>query len=169
MEELWDIIRQRLASTNPDMLKTFALGADSKQIESLKQIIGEQWNELFQSLEIVNGQDPSNPPLFKRFSLFSTDEIAANYTLMNEDVVPDLVDSGIDLEEGDSEGPVKAQIWNKSWIPFAGDGGNFICLDGDPDEGGSIGQVFTWWRDGSANQWLASSYRVWLEQLINEF
>jgi cell wall assembly regulator SMI1 len=169
MEELWDIIRQRLTSANADMLKTFALGADSNQIESLKKIIGEQWEELFSSIEVVNGQNSSELPLFQHFSLFSADEIATNFTLMNEDVVPDLLDSGIDLEEGESEGPVKPQIWNKSWIPFAGDGGNFICLDGDPDEGGTVGQVFTWWRDGSANQWLANNYRAWLEQLINEF
>jgi cell wall assembly regulator SMI1 len=169
MNEIWDKIKQNPFLIQSDVLNTLTLGAKIDQIESLKQVIGTQWNELFESLEVVNGQDPSNPPLFQRFSLFSADEIAANYALMNDEVVPDLLDSGIDLEEGESEGPVKPQIWNKSWIPLAGDGGNFICLDGDPDEGGDIGQVFIWWRDGSANQWVAPSYQVWLEQLKNKF
>jgi cell wall assembly regulator SMI1 len=169
MDELWESIKGRLAAIKSDILITLAPGADVSQIDSLKQVIGTQWEDLYASLEVVNGQNPSNPVLFQRFSLFSTSEIIANYTLMNEDVVPDLLDSGVDLDEGESEGPVKPQIWNKSWIPFAGDGGNFVCLDGDPDEGGDVGQVFIWWRDGSANQWLTNNYRIWLEQLIDQF
>lgn len=165
MDELWARIKQRLATTNPALLATLAAGASSAEIEVLQQAINSTQDDLFASLEQVDGQASSEQGFYERFVLFSASEIAANYALMNEEVVPDLVESGVDLDEGESIGAVKPQIWNAGWIPFAGDGGNFLCVDTDPDEGGSVGQVFSWWRDGSANTWLAENYTVWLEQL----
>ncbi|NJK44760.1 MAG: hypothetical protein HC933_11155 [Pleurocapsa sp. SU_196_0] len=165
MNELWERIKQRLLIVNPDVVDTLASGASSKDIQLVQQTVPVEIDELFQSLEIVNGQTASDQPFFERFSLFSADEIVANYKLMNEEVVSDLLDSGVDLEEGESIGPVKPHVWNPGWIPFAGDGGNFLCIDTDPDVDGSVGQVFTWWRDGSANVWQAESYKAWLEQL----
>ena len=167
MEELWAQLKQRFAETNPGLLETLAAGASSVEIEALKRVINLEQNDLFASLAAVNGQISSDSPLYQRFVLFSVSEIAANYALMNEEVVPDRLESGLDLDEGESVGPVKPQIWNAGWIPFAGDGGNFLCLDTDPDEGGSVGQVFSWWRDGSANTWIAENYTAWLEASVN--
>lgn len=40
-------------------------------------------------------------------------------------------------------GAVRAQYWNRRWIPFAllGGASDFYCLDLDPPEGGRVGQV----------------------------
>ncbi len=167
MEELWTRIKQRLAMSNPALLATLAAGASSAEIEAVQRAINVSQDDLFASLEQVNGQISSDGAFYERFVLFSASEIAANYALMNEEVVSDLVESGVDLDEGESVGPVKPQIWSAAWIPFAGDGGNFLCLDTDPDEGGSVGQVFSWWRDGAANTWLTVSYRAWLESVAD--
>ena len=167
MDELWARIKQRFATTDPALLATLAAGASLAEIEALQRAINVSQEDLFVSLEQVNGQASSDEAFYERFVLFSASEIAANYALMNEEVVPDLIESGIDLDEGESIGPVKPQIWNVGWIPFAGDGGNFLCLDTDPEEDGSVGQVFSWWRDGSANTWLAESYTAWLEALMD--
>lgn len=48
-------------------------------------------------------------------------------------------------------GPVRPQYWNRRWIPFALRGGasDFYCLDLDPPEGGTYGQVIS----ASAKNW----------------
>jgi cell wall assembly regulator SMI1 len=168
MDELWERTRQQLAIVNPGVIDTLRAPAAFPEIQRLQRTISVPLEGLVQSLQIVNGQTSSTPPFFERFSLFSVDEIISHYQLMNEEVVPDLVDSGVDLNEGESIGPVKPQVWNPGWIPFAGDGGNFLCVDTDPDEGGEVGQVFSWWRDGSANKWEAPSYRAWLETVLDQ-
>lgn len=40
-------------------------------------------------------------------------------------------------------GNVRAQYWNRRWIPFAllGGASDFYCLDLDPPDGGTVGQV----------------------------
>ena len=167
MDELWNTLKEVLSSINIDFLNSLAEGANQSEIEELHQISLET-TDLQTSLQIINGQNTSHPPFYQRFSLFSTDEIVANHELMNTEVVPDLIDSGINLDEGESIGPVKPQIWNAKWTPFAGDGGNFLCIDFDPDQDGQSGQVFSWWRDGSPNEWLAPSYRAWLEQYATD-
>ena len=53
------------------------------------------------------------------------------------------------------------------WIPFASDScGNFLCIDVDPDHGGSVGQVIEVAYDLSRLKVIASSLADYLDTLI---
>lgn len=46
-------------------------------------------------------------------------------------------------------GPIKGdEWWRLGWIPFCGDGGgDHLCVDLDPADGGTVGQVISMWHD----------------------
>jgi len=51
-------------------------------------------------------------------------------------------------------GPIKADWYNRRWLPVASDGaGNYFCIDLDPAEGGKPGQVIAF-RHDSPERWL---------------
>lgn len=57
---------------------------------------------------------------------------------------------------------VRADWWNPRWIPFTHDGGgNHLCLDLDPAEGGTAGQVITVWHDSGERALAGSSFGDW--------
>ncbi len=168
MNDIWERIKQQLGVLHHPSLENLAIGAADVELTKLELLISIRVDDFFESLRVVNGQKFSTPVFYYQFAIFSIDEIIDHYSLMNNEVAPDLVESGIDLDEGDSVGPIKPQIWNSKWIPFAGDGGNFLCVDLDPDVDGRVGQIFSWWRDSSPNEWIAPSYRAWLEQFLSD-
>ena len=51
-------------------------------------------------------------------------------------------------------GPVKHEWYDRHWLPVASDGvGNYFCVDLDPAEGGSAGQIVAF-RHDSAERWI---------------
>jgi len=53
-----------------------------------------------------------------------------------------------DLKIESVDGPVRAEWWNRLWLPIAADsGGNYHCVDLDPAPGGVVGQVIQFWHD----------------------
>ncbi len=43
-------------------------------------------------------------------------------------------------------------------------GGNHDCLDLNPADGGTVGQIITMWHDDDARKLVAPSFRDWLKQ-----
>lgn len=51
-------------------------------------------------------------------------------------------------------GGVKADWWNRRWLPVSSDGsGNYFCVDLDPADGGTPGQIIAF-RHDSAERWV---------------
>jgi cell wall assembly regulator SMI1 len=80
-----------------------------------------------------------------------------------------------DLPTGSPAAPdrakkVKAVAWSKGWIPFAEDsGGNCFCVDMDPGENGTAGQVIRWERNLlSAGPTPHGSYGAWLDAFLQD-
>ena len=62
---------------------------------------------------------------------------------------------------------VRTDWWNPRWIPFTHDGGgNHLCLDLDPAEGGTAGQVITVWHDSGERALAGSSFGDWLTRWL---
>lgn len=56
--------------------------------------------------------------------------------------------------------------WRPGWVPFVDADGNKLVLDLDPAPGGSVGQVFQWYNDGSTRmRVLAPTFGEWLAGL----
>jgi cell wall assembly regulator SMI1 len=77
-------------------------------------------------------------------------------------------------ERGDSDwvrtsGPVRAQKWNRRWIPIASDGGGDArTLDLDPPTGGASGQVISQSRGWEAVRVLEPSFAAYLEGFADD-
>jgi cell wall assembly regulator SMI1 len=74
-----------------------------------------------------------------------------------------------DFEDVEPVGPVKGEFWwNPLWIPIATNGGgDDICIDLDPAEGGKVGQIITFWHDWELREVILDSLEEWLINTIN--
>lgn len=64
---------------------------------------------------------------------------------------------------------VKDDWWNPNWVPFTYDGcGNHLCIDLDPAESGTVGQIITMWHDESERKIMAASFEQWFAQYVQD-
>jgi cell wall assembly regulator SMI1 len=76
-------------------------------------------------------------------------------------------DDGGNADEGfDVDAGVRAEFWNRDWIPFAAaaDRGDYLMLDMAPAPGGRIGQVIEWRHDTNERRLVAPSLEALLKQ-----
>lgn len=135
-------------------------GATEEEILSAESAVRVRFPEDFRaSLKRHNGQ-ARGEVLLGMGALLSTREIAQQWTVWNElheggsfvDDFPSSPDSG-----------VKANWWNPRWIPITHDGGgDHDCLDMDPAEGGTVGQIIEMWHDDDPRPLRAPSFLSWL-------
>jgi cell wall assembly regulator SMI1 len=100
------------------------------------------------------------------FYLMPFETVVREWKMMKE-----LADLG---EFNDIDGRVKNDKeirrtwWNANWIPFAGNGGgDYFCVDLDPAEGGTKGQVIHFRHDAEDRTLLSRSLRGFLYELAN--
>jgi cell wall assembly regulator SMI1 len=64
------------------------------------------------------------------------------------------------------KGPIKAEHWNPGWVPFTcDDSGDFLCIDLDPPQSGTRGQVIFWWHEYGPYTVVAKSFGELLHRL----
>lgn len=64
---------------------------------------------------------------------------------------------------------VKRVFLDRGWVGFAWDiCGNAICLDFVPRPSGRIGQVILFDHESGMRQWLAPSFRAWMEMIVGD-
>lgn len=139
-----------------------AVAAELEALE--KQLPRPAPSGLRQWLAVHNGQSSNGPflGLIDGWHLLPAGSIGETHATFNR-----LLDEGdFDEFEADGDGRVKPEWWNKGWIPFAeGPGGDYLCIDMDPDEGGNAGQVIRFWHDDGDRKVRARN----LTRLFEEF
>jgi hypothetical protein len=66
-------------------------------------------------------------------------------------------------------GPVRAELWDKQWVPFARDAaGDLLCVDQNPAPGGIVGQVAYVLFGESSRRVVSTSLSNWLLTLVTE-
>lgn len=126
-------------------------GASDEEIAALEAAFGAAVSaDLVESLKIHNGR-----ALIDGYELIPTKTIIRRMEEQptGEPAAPDR------------EKKVKPVAWNKGWISFAEDsGGNRFCIDMDPGEKGTKGQVIRWERNlRSAGPTPYGSFGAWLD------
>lgn len=101
-------------------------------------------------------------------ALLSTQEIVDQWSVWQE-----LLDAGtfedFDEEVSSEGGHVKPKWWNPRWIPITHDGGgDHDCLDMDPGEAGTVGQIVQMWHDDGNRPLQAKSYLAWLTECADK-
>lgn len=150
MNDTWKNIETRLAELGwDDLLADLQGPAPQSELDALREEVGEKPpTQLITYLAIHNGS-AGRYRLIEPWELLPVDAIIEKIRFIHGDFRNLLHAEDIALDdEQEARGPVKPVIWNDHWWPFADDGsGNLLCVDDDPADGGTKGQVIFWSAD----------------------
>ncbi|MGG1679673.1 SMI1/KNR4 family protein [Neobacillus sp. NRS-1170] len=166
MKQLWGKFAQWLELNCPEILETFNEAATEAEIAEAEQKMGLHFPKSFKELLLIhNGQRDEYKRALGNYVLLSLDEIVDSWQTMKK-----LVDNNVfkDFEEVEAVGAVKKEFWwNPCWIPIATNGaGEDICIDLDPDKGGTVGQIITFWHDWEERKVISNSLEAWFSEII---
>ena len=129
------------------------------EITTLEQQLGVTLpTDYVQALRQHNGQRGLADGLFDGQEFLSAQNVFAQWQIWKG-----LHDAGEfkALHSSPAAG-VRDDWWNPRWIPFTHDGsGNHLCLDLDPAEDGSVGQVIAMWHDAAERTVEGRSFGEW--------
>lgn len=165
MKEEFDKFEQWLSTNYSDGLLDLNPAATDSEIEELTSVIGIELPEDFVNiLKIHNGQKGDAAWLFDSQEFLSTHRIIEEFNKWKELWEKELKEKVSKPDIG-----VKNDWWNKAWIPFTSDGaGNSYCLDLNPNETGTKGQVITLWHEFSEREIVAKNFTLWFKEYVKE-
>jgi cell wall assembly regulator SMI1 len=167
MQEIWARIESWIRRNAPQVLDVLHPGASDVQIAELEEVLSIEFPEDFKaSYRLHNGQSTYGYGLINGCELLSLERIRDEWQVWKT-----LLESGtFQTEDGQDQGcepaPGVCNVWwHPKWIPFTYDGGgNHDCLDLNPTESGTAGQIITMWHDEPAREIVAPSFQAWLNQ-----
>jgi cell wall assembly regulator SMI1 len=189
----WDKLKSILGELDPRTLDNLYPGVDDAAVDRLRALLAVPLTVELEALYRMNDGEGRLYEAFKgqmfedsTLPFFTGPEPAAvsgvrPYSFMRIDGVSEELErfaeiGGFSSEQryprnnwdwSEHEGPVRKVPASPGWIPFASDScGNFLCVDADPDRGGSVGQVIEVAYDLSRLRVLASSLTDYLDTLV---
>lgn len=159
MQEFWQKIESWLTENYPKGLKKLNKGASDALLQKTEKRLSVTFLEdLREFYKIHNG---TKEDLGLLDGLLSLEEIQEQWEIWK-----DLTDEGtFDEYKSEPQMGIRDDWWNPGWIPITHDGGgNHICLDMNPADGGRVGQMITMWHDSSERELVADSFRQWVEE-----
>ena len=163
MKRAWARIERWLAAHAPGILADMRPGASAAAIRATEERLGYPFPEPVREwFAFHNGSESC--ALLEYWDLYSLAEVVAAW-----EVLKDLHDRGVfDAFHSDPVGPIRSEWWHPAWVPLTGEpGGNHLCLDLAPLEGGCVGQVISWVHDDSVREVVAPRFPAWFEQLAD--
>lgn len=169
MRDFWIQIEKWLNKNCPHLIEELNSGVSQQDIEILESKLNISLPaDFLEFYKIHNGQN-SSEGLFELNVLLPFDRIVNNWTVYTE-----LLDR---CEFDDDEGKVltvsyldkglKNNWWNHKWIPIASDArGEDICIDFDPSEEGTLGQIIDVFSNIDGRLLLSGSFHEWIEKYV---
>lgn len=174
MNDLWHRFEKWLEQNIPDAIQTLNPGASLEEIEAIQNILNVKLpDDYIASCMIHNGQNQESPSLTCSGTLLSLGIISdSSFTTVRAEwtILKGVYDEDwINESEGYRlDNLVKNFWWIPKWIPITSNGGgDGSCLDLDPGENGTQGQVIEFIHDSGSREVEAPSFRSWFEQLVN--
>lgn len=171
MRDIWNRIESWLAINAPKLLNNLRPGAIDAQIQEIEELLGVQFPEDFKaSYRIHDGQVFDAPNFFDNWEFLSLKRIIDEYNFWKELWNEGKLGDGREECRGNADGAIKINYhWNPKWIPITNNStGDNECLDLDPDENGTFGQVIIMWHNDPDMSVIANSFRAWLEQFTDD-
>ena len=172
MADAWRRLEATLAARLPGAYETLNPGASGEDLLALAAAREERLPDtLEQFLKIHNGQQDESKAAFiyagddSKFRLINTSEIIREWRLWN-----DLLSAGEFVGRRVlADGGVRAEWYNRRWIPLTADGlGNNHCVDLSPTPGGCVGQIILLWHDQAQRTKIAGSIVEWLGDVARD-
>jgi cell wall assembly regulator SMI1 len=169
MRDIWKRIDTQFAALAPEILEHLGPpvgGASEGEIARLEGILGLRLPEdVRESWAVHNGT--GFRPLGDGTRLSNLEQIADNWAMMRE-----LLEGG-EFDDSDPDlkpkGPIRVRWWNLRWVPITDNGsGNYLCLDLDPAEGGTPGQLIDWDHERGPTKVIATGLREYLGRFADD-
>lgn len=164
MKQQWERLEAWLKANDPALLADLNPPASDADIQELEQKIGAKLPaDFIECLKVHNGQGGKAVWLFDGNEFLSTRNI-----LMSWSVWTDLLEDGdFDSRVSSPDDGIQSEWWTKGWIPFATNGGgDYLCLDLTPSEGGCFGQVIKVFHDFPKRALVSASFSEWIEGFL---
>lgn len=118
-------------------------GADPAEIASAEAVLGVRLPAGFRAyLRLFGGADGLDIAEYDGLSLRGA---LSSWQRLEELRAGGAFATWVPKEVEADNGYVRFTWWHPGWLPFAQDGGgNLFCIDLDPDERGTVGQVISW-------------------------
>lgn len=164
MNNIWEQFKQWMLLNYEAGLESLRAPVSDSEIDQLESKVKSTLpKEFSESLKIHNGQDNEKGWLFMGEEYLSTSRIIDEWNVWNN-LLTEGTFEGI---ESEPEEGIKNDWWNPKWIPFTYDGsGNHLCIDLDPGENGTVGQIIRIWHDEETRSLEAGSFKEWFETYI---
>ena len=170
MKELWDKLKLNLRPLIPELDSVLNKGITLTQKISLEQKLGVSLPiDFIEFYQCHNGQSSDHPYIIFCEELLSFERIEFEWSvwqgLLNTNAIKNEPNPHLNF----SDAGIKNNHWNSKWIPITYDGsGNHICLDLDPDVGGTYGQIIRFWHDDPVRTLEADSFKGWICNYVDK-
>ncbi|KAF8130466.1 hypothetical protein K438DRAFT_1788699 [Mycena galopus ATCC 62051] len=157
LDVTWNRLRTWLAREYPELGDTLNYGILPQDLAEIEAQLGiELPRAVRESYLVVDGQEAESAAgcaegLFFGLTLLSMEDVLEEWRFWRE--VDDDPSTGANVQLRDSmqsipTGWVRREYSQRGWIPLIADkAGNYVGVDVNPDEGGSVGQVIVFGRD----------------------
>ena len=173
MDPLWDRLEKYLKTNAPRMLAGLAPPVFDVEIREVEDAVGHylphdvRYSLIRHNRQLLDDGLPVGGALIPRgFRLLSLDGIRREWE-EHRAIVHRL---GVDVPRPSVPcSDIKPYYLLPGWIPVAADvDGNSICVDMDPNGGGTIGQVIEFRREGTTPKLVAVGYGEWLQRVVDD-
>lgn len=167
-EQLWQRIIEKGSNLEAGFKESLNLqpGATEEDLQLVEETLGVTLPEEMKSFySIHNGQvwNTGVNAFVRNLTLSPTVKIIKNWQFLQEEFDPD------DETELENEEGIKPFLWNPKWIPIAENGGgDYVCIDTDPSEAGTSGQILYYWHDWGDRSVEAKNLFAFIELCLNE-
>jgi cell wall assembly regulator SMI1 len=154
MDDLIQRLDRGLATYRPDYYDRLLPGVTDAELDAFEKRFTLQLPIAFRQLyRWRNGQEMMDfEPLQFNFTLSSLEEISISKEELDEMI-------GADFED--------PSWWRSSWVPFLfNGGGDHLCLDLTAEDGGTPGQIISFYHDYEARPIEFPSLEDWLLDLV---
>lgn len=179
ISDSWNRIEAWAQTHAPKMLEDLGPGASGEEIAALESGLGLSLPaDLRESLQIHNGETDGWPcKVFADCGAYLGTERILEAWAQRKEITEQMEDSEDDPQDRDQlirdgiivvEGPVRAEMFRREWIPVMDCNGDvFWAVDLAPAEGGQVGQLIE--VDWESCSWrvVADSFADFLEQYAN--
>jgi cell wall assembly regulator SMI1 len=163
----WRTIEEVLWENAHSLYRALRKPATDVQIARLAKLVPAKLpRDFVRSLKIHDGMRDSylgQNRLFDYNALLPVTAITSEYQMLRRDQAQFGWGGGVAGHDRSIRNDAR---WRPGWVPFMDADGDKLVLDLDPAPGGSVGQVFEWYNNGSTElRVLAPTFGEWLADL----
>lgn len=166
MKAKWEKIELWLQENAPEIYKSLNDGIGKTELAQLEYVLKSELPDDFVDFYLVHdGQEPDADWLLDGEEFLSARRMLEEYKIwLDLFKNGDFKENGVAYKSTPDKG-IKDDWWNPKWIPFTYNGsGDHLCIDLDPAEGGTYGQIIRMWHDDPERSLEANSLKEWIDR-----